>query len=165
MPIIICINHKPIYYHNTNNFYDYKDRILKNIDTHEHEVFYCGQAMGRADHYLVKAINDNEKIKIYYRTKNNMPFTYLGETNVADIVLYRSVTKEIKADENERLQTHIVIRSGDVINRPVSTNNFTGPGKFKKDILLECGLIDVNYNKHPSLHTKDINQGFYYYQV
>ena len=46
----------------------------------------------------------------------------------------------------------------------VPTNNFTGSGKFKKDVLVHSGLRNTNGDIIIH-HNKNTNIGFYYYSA
>ena len=89
-----------------------------------------------------------------------MPYTYLGDTNIVDIIQYRKLPKNVDTNVNERLQIHLIINN--ISNNLVPINNFTGSGKFKKDILVHSGLRDLNDNSIIP-HNRNTNLGFYYY--
>ena len=61
---------------------------------------------------------------------------------------------------DERLQIHLIITN--ITNSVVSINNFIGTGKFKKDVLVHSGLLDINNNSIIP-HNRNTNLGFYYY--
>ena len=138
------------------------DKILLNVLNGEYEVFYSGQNQGKLDYQLINSINNNEEFKIYYRPKTNQLYTYLGKTNLVKIKQDRQIHIGINADLNQKLQLHLVIRN--IHNTKVPINNFTGPGKYKKDVLVHSDLI----NKNDDIiidHNKNTNIGFYYYHV
>ena len=58
------------------------------------------------------------------------------------------------------IQIHLIIKNIENISIPI--NNFSGSGKYKKDVLIHAGLRDVNYNLITE-HNKSINIRFYYY--
>jgi hypothetical protein len=133
-----------------NNFYDYsgEDRILKNILSGEHEVFYSGQNQGMLDHKLIDAVNASSTFKVYYRKKSNSPFIFLGSTNYSSIVKERSIPKNINSLPNERLQIRLVLKN--IQDIQIDTH-FDGVGKYKKAVLQHCNF-NTNLN---------INLGFY----
>lgn len=89
---------------NVLNDYSNQDRILKNIITGNYEVFYSGQNQGRLDYQLIDAVNSLSTFRVYYRSKNNSPFIFLGNTNYSSIVNERVIAKGINTLPNERLQ-------------------------------------------------------------
>lgn len=125
--------------------YDYRDRILQNIvNTNNYEIFYSGQDTGRSDQRLLDTIDNNQNVLIYYRTKINSPFTFLGETRNYNVVQYRTLPIGETTEQNERLQLHFVI------DNPMNTvipQIFTGPGRYKYDVQYHLGLIDNEKNK------------------
>ena len=164
MPVILTITNKPTTVDGSGNIYDYSgyDRILHNILTNEYEVFYSGQNQGVLDHHLIDSINNREIFKIYYRPRTNMPYKYLGETNIVDVIQYRKIPIREDSSQDEKLKIHMVVKN--IQNIMVPTNNFTGSGKFKKDILVHSGLRNTN-NDIIIQHIKNTNIGFYYYSV
>jgi hypothetical protein len=162
MPIVITITNEPITVDGSGNIYDYSgyDRILRNILKNEYETFYSGQNQGKLDQQLIDSINNQETFKIYYRPKTSISYTYLGETNIVDIIQYRQVPIGIDASQDEKLQLHMVVRN--IYNTIVPTNNFEGSGKFKKDVLVHSGLRNTNGDIIIQ-HNKNTNIGFYYY--
>ena len=54
-------------------------------------MFYSGQNQGKLDYQLIKAIQNNELFKVYYRAKDSMPYTYLGFTYSSNIIQYREL--------------------------------------------------------------------------
>ena len=91
-----------------------------------------------------------------------MPFKYLGETRQVDIIQYRTNIVGINAEYNERLQIHLNVINTQVINTQVPENNFTGSGRYKKDILVHRGLRDIN-DESIIEHNRNTNIGFYKY--
>lgn len=164
MPIVITITNEPTTVDGTGILYDYSgyDRILHNIINNDYEIFYSGQNQGRMDQQLIQSIINQETFKIYYREKTGVSYTYLGDTNVVDIIQYRRLPVGIRASQDEKLQLHMVVN--DIHNTLVPTNNFTGSGKFKKDILVHSGLRNTNDDIIIE-HNKNTNIGFYYYSV
>ena len=160
MPVIITITNEPISVE--GKIYDYSkyDRILKNVCKDEYEVFYSGQNKGIYDHQLIDAIENDELVKVYYRPKKNMSYTYLGYTNNTDIIQYRKLPINVGTKSKERLQIHLIIDK--IINKSIPENEFTGTGKFKKDVLVHAGLRDIN-NKSIIPHNRNTTLGFYYY--
>ena len=161
MPIIITITNEPINFDGSliYNYSDY-DRILKNIFKNEYEVFYSGQNRGKMDYQLINAIENNDLFKIYYRPKKSMSYTYLGYTINSSIIQYRKVPLNTNTSTEERLQIHLVVKN--IENCLIPTNNFSGSGKYKKDLLVHAGLRDQNDNSILQ-HNKNTNIGFYYY--
>ena len=49
-----------------------------------------------------------------------------------------------------------------VINKTIPKNNFTGAGKFKKDVAVYNKLLDIDGTELIH-HNKNINNGYYYY--
>jgi len=154
MPIIITMTNEPTALDNCGNIYD---RILRN-NINEYEVFYNVPSQGTLDQPLIDAIINKEKIKIYYRSNNRVKFTYLGETNIVDIIQYRQVPLEINATNHETLQLHMVVKT--IHNKIVPRNNFKGSDEFKKDVLVHSGLINTNGENTIQYHE---NTGLYYY--
>ena len=163
MPIIITITNGHAMNDETGQpVYDYSgyDRLLHNIFDNEYEVFYSGQNKGQLDWQLTHCYENNELFKIYYRHQTSIPYTYLGETTRVQILQERQVAPGITATLNEKLHLHLIVRN--IHNVPVPVNNFTGSGKFKKDILVHAGLRTIN-NEIIIDHNKNTNIGFYYY--
>jgi hypothetical protein len=135
-----------------NNFYDYsgEDRILKNIISGDYEIFYSGQNQGILDHKLIDSVNETSLFMVYYRTKSNSPFIFLGSTNYSSIIKERTIGKGINSLPNERLQIRLVIP---IINiKDIKINSqFNGIGKYKKAVLQHS-----NFNTNVNLHL-----GFY----
>ena len=123
------------------NLYDYsgQDRILKNIFSGEHEVFYSGQNQGKKDSELIDAVNSLSNFKIFYRRKKNMPFIFLANTNYSSIVKERIVGKGVNALPTERLQIRLVIPFINVENTQIPTQ-FEGSGCYKKSVLQYCNF-------------------------
>ena len=160
MPIILTITNEIISLDGElYNYADY-DRILKNIHKNEYEVFYSGQIQGIIDYQLINAIENNENFKIYYRKNKKKPYKFLGETNIVNVVQYRKVPTYTDSEINDRLQIHLVIQN--IFDTEIPRNNFTGSGKYKKDILVHAGLRDT-YNNSLIPHNRNTNIGFYYY--
>ena len=165
MPSILTITNVPIgSFDNSSKVYDYSknDRILKNIHKNEYEVFYSGQNEGGLDYQLTNAIEKKEIFKVYYRRKKNIPYKYLGETNNVDIIQYRKCPIGVDTNPNERLQIHLIINNP--TNNLVPTNDFTGSGKFKKDVLVHAGLRNTNGDIIIP-HNKNLCIGFYSYNL
>jgi len=135
---------------NNLNDYSIQDRILKNIITGDYEVFYSGQNQGRLDYQLVNAVNSLSTFRVYYRSKNNLPFIFLGYTNYSRIVNERTIAKGIDTLPNERLQIKLIIPEANIINILVVADS-EGVGCYKKAILDHSGF-STNVN---------INLGFY----
>jgi hypothetical protein len=135
---------------NNLNDYSIQDRILKNIITGDYEVFYSGQNQGRLDYQLVNAVNSLSTFRVYYRSKNNLPFIFLGHTNYSRIVNERTIAKGIDTLPNERLQIKLIIPEANIINILVVADS-EGVGCYKKAILDHSGF-STNVN---------INLGFY----
>ena len=144
MPIIITISHY-------DNYYEYCDKILKNIFNNDYEIFYNGQVQGNQDHKLLSAIENNDVFKIYYRHELNKPFIYLGETNISKIIKHRNTPINTISNPNDRLLLHLIIKSENIQNINIPDNNFIGSGKYKKDIFIHAN-IPINSNT---------NLGFY----
>ena len=162
MPVIITITNEPITVNSSDTVYNYSeyDRILKNVCSTEYEVFYSGQNKGRLDYQLINAIQNHELFKVYYRSKKNMPYIYLGVTDSSNIIQYRTLPINIDTNTEQRLQIHLIINN--IENRPVPIHNISGSGKYKKDVLIHAGLRDINDNSITP-HNKNTNIGFYYY--
>jgi hypothetical protein len=164
MPVIITITNEPTTVDSNGLSYIYNyseyDRILKNVCKNEYEVFYSGQNQGIFDYQLTNAIENNDIFKVYYRPKKSMSYTYLGYTNNINIIQYRILPLNVNTNTNQRLQIHLIINN--ITNSLVPINNFTGSGKFKKDILVHSGLRDINDNSIIQ-HNRNTNLGFYYY--
>ena len=160
MPCIITLTSESLIINGVEYDYHKYDRILKNINKKEYEVFYSGQNQGKLDYQLIKAIQNNELFKVYYRAKDSMPYTYLGFTYSSNIIQYRELPINVNTNTEQRLQIHLIIKNIENISIPI--NNFSGPGKYKKDVLIHAGLRDVNYNLITE-HNKSTNIGFYYY--
>lgn len=143
--IVITITSKVSISGNNKYNYQYGDRILKNIEKEEYEVFYSGQNQGMMDHLLINAVNTNKNFKVYYRQSNNSSFIYLGMTNISRIIQDRKkpIGRSNNTNINERLQIHLLIKNID--NEPVKSNNFTGSGRYKKDIFVHSN-ISINNN-------------------
>jgi hypothetical protein len=135
---------------NNLNDYSVQDRILKNIITGDYEVFYSGQNQGRLDYQLVNAVNSLSTFRVYYRSKNNLPFIFLAHTNNSRIINERTIAKGINTLPNERLQIKLIIPEANIINILVVANS-EGVGCYKKAILDHSGF-STNVN---------INLGFY----
>lgn len=164
MPVIITITNEPTTVDNSDRVYNYSeyDRILKNVcNTTEYDVFYSGQNKGTLDYQLIKAIKDTDLFKVYYRPKKKMSYKYLGFTHKSDIIKYREIPVNIDTNIEQRLQIHLIINNIEDISVP--THNFTGSGKYKKDVLIHAGLRDVN-NISIIEHNRNTNIGFYYYE-
>jgi hypothetical protein len=88
MTTIVCITSKPITI-STGDTYDYsgEDRILRNILTNEHEVFYSGQNQGKDDYKLIESVESQSLFKVYYRNSSNLAIVQ------ADILLCRCFRK------------------------------------------------------------------------
>mgnify|MGYP003389452038 CR=1 FL=1 len=84
----------------------------------------------------------------------------MGYTNKVNIKQNRILPINVDTNVNERLQIHLIINN--IIDNIVPKNNFTGSGKFKKDVLVHSGLIDINNNSIIQ-HNRNTNLGFYYY--
>jgi len=164
MPIVITITNESTILDGSGNIYDYSgyDRILRNILNNEYEIFYSGQNQGKLDQQLIDSISNQETFKIYYRPKTSISYTYLGETNIVDVIHKRKVRIGIDASPDQKLQLHMVVSN--IHNTIVPTNNFTGSGKFKKDVLVHSGLRNTNGDIIIQ-HNKNTNIGFYYYSA
>ena len=146
--IIICMNTEQVKI--SDKVYDYGDRVLKNIETNVHEVFYSGQKQGGKDQMLLDAIEEGCLIKIFYRFKNAKSFTYLGETEKSDIVQYRKINKNIDAKYDELLQIRFILDN--IVNEDVPIYFEKGVyTRYKKDIFKY-----LNYDKK-----LDYVQGFH----
>ena len=143
MPVIITITNQPINIDGSNEVcnYDKYDRILRNINKNEYEVFYSGQNKGQMDYQLIDAITNNDTFKVYYRPRKSMNFTYLGYTNNVNVVQYRTLPLNIRSNSNERLQIHLTINN--ISNTPVPINDFIGSGRYKKDILVHLLFVQI----------------------
>jgi hypothetical protein len=148
------MTNEPTALDNCGNIYD---RILRN-NINEYEVFYNVPSQGTLDKPLMDAIINKEKIKIYYRSNNRVKFTYLGETNIVDIIQYRQVPLEINATNHDTLQLHMVVKT--IHNKIVPRNNFKGSDEFKKDVLVHSGLINTTGENMIQYYE---NTGLYYY--
>ena len=144
-----------------NSFYNYNDRITKNIFNNNHEIYYSGQKKGKMDNILLKGIKDNDEFKIYYRYKKMESFIELGSTKLVKILSQRKVENGIEANDNEILKLYLIVKN--VINKTIPKNNFTGAGKFKKDVAVYNGLMDIDGNELIH-HNKNTNNGYYYYK-
>jgi hypothetical protein len=133
--------------------YDYsgQDRILKNLNKNEYEIFYCGQNQGGLDHQLISSIANGDTFRIYYRSKTNIPYTFLGETDISSVIQYRTVPLLENSVPTSRLQIHLVIRNEHVVNQIVPNTLYDGVGKYKKTVL--------NHSNFPI--NKNTNLGFY----
>jgi len=132
----------------STNFYDYsgEDRILKNIISGDYEVLYSGQNQGRMDYQLIDAVNSDSVFRIYYRKKNNSPFTFIGETHYSTIIKERVVGKGINALPTQRLQIRFVIHAINIKNILIDTE-FEGVGCYKKAVLQHSHFpTDLNVN-------------------
>ena len=163
MPLIITITHEPINFENSTQVYDYSlyDRILKNIFREEYEVYYSGQNKGLMDHYLLTGIENREIFKVYYRNKKGIPYIYLGETKEVSVVQNRRIPINETSNSEERLKISLIIKT--ISNTLVPENNFTGTGKYKKDVLVHAGLRDLDNNSIIP-HNRNTNLGYYYYE-
>jgi len=162
MPIIITMTNEPTPVDGSGKVYDYSnfDRILENVCKPEYEVFYTGQRMGRLDYQLINAIQNDELFIVYYRPKKSIPYKYLGSTYSSNIIQYRTLPINIDTNTEQQLQIHLIINN--IENSSVPINNFHGPGRYKKDVLVHAGLRDVTGN--PIIqHNTNTNIGFYYY--
>ena len=164
MPVIITITNVPTTVHSSYTVYNYSeyDRILKNVCKNEYEVFYSGQNKGIIDYQLINAIQNVDLFEVYYRSKKNMPYIYLGATYSSNIIQYRTLPINVDTNIEQRLQIHLIIN--DIKNISVPTNNISGSGKYKKDVLIHAGLRDNN-NNIIIPHNKNTNIGFYYYSA
>jgi hypothetical protein len=158
MPVIITITNGKV--HVDGYSYSYYDRILQNFFTKEFEIFYSGQNQGVLDHQLLNAIANNDTFKIYYRQKKNMSFVYLGETEMVEVTQNRKAPIGINCRNEEKLHLHMNVRN--IENEVVPRLNFTGSGKYKKDIFVHSGLI-TEQGAMLIPHNKNTNLGFYYY--
>jgi len=154
MPLIITMTNEPTALDNCGNIYN---RILRN-NINEYEVFYNVPSQGTLDQLLIDTILNKEIFKIYYRPNNRVKFTYLGKTNIVDIIQYRQIPLEINATSHETLQLHMVVKT--IHNKIVPRNNFTGSDEFKKDVLVHSGLINTTGENIIQYHE---NTGLYYY--
>ena len=161
MPIIITITNDIIKLNNSIKVYNYYERILNNIYKNEYDVFYSGQNKGRLDYQLTDSIKNDEIFKIYYRPYKNMSYKYLGYTTEVKIEKIRKLPLNVDTTIDQRLQIHLIINNID--NKVVPINDFTGPGKFKKDVFVHSGLIDTNNNTIKE-HNRNTNLGFYYFE-
>lgn len=98
--IIITITNEPVSVDGGHEVYDYNDRILKNIFSSTHEIYYSGQNTARNDHILVNAIKQKHPFKVYYREKKKMSFTYLGVSTQIEKI--KSRTKDVGNIQNTR---------------------------------------------------------------
>ena len=131
---------------NVLNDYSNQDKILKNIITGNYEVFYSGQNQGRLDYQLIDAVNSLSTFRVYYRSKNNSPFIFLGNTNYSSIVNERVIAKGINTLPNERLQIKLIIPEANIINIVVLPDS-EGIGCYKRAILDHSGFSsNVNIN-------------------
>jgi len=152
MTTIVCITSEPITI-STGDIYDYsgEDRILRNILTNEHEVFYSGQNQGKEDYKLIESVENHSLFKIYYRNGSNKPFLYLGSTNVSSIIRERVIRTGINTVPLERLQIRLVLPFENIRNEEINTE-FEGVGKYKKAVL---------QHSHFEITGKNLNLGFY----
>ena len=160
MPVIITITLEPVTVAGGEGVYYYDDRILRNISNNEYEVFYSGQNQGRLDYQLTRAIGNNDEYKIYYRKKKNKPYIYLGSTHSVTIVRDRTIAVGENSIQSQKLLLHL--NNITIHNNNVPENTFTGPGRYKKDILVHAGLRNIN-NEQIIPHNKNFNLGFYSY--
>ena len=135
------------------NILDYtgEDRILFNIMTNDYEVLYSGQNHGNADIKLIDSVEQHSEFRIYYRKKINIPFIYLGLTNISSIIQERIVPNGTTSVSNERLQIRLIILAKNVINQQINAE-FEGIGKYKKSVLQHS-----NFN----INGKNLYVGFY----
>ena len=145
--LIIAITSSKIQVENYE--YDYSnskgDRILQNIHSNEYEVFYSGQNQGQFDNQLEDAVKNKKLIKIFYRKRANISFTYLGETNISSIIQNRNpnVGRGINSNKDDRLQIHMVVKNP--INDKVPDKNKGKYSRYKRDILDYVGT-DIKPN-------------------
>jgi hypothetical protein len=152
MTTILCITSEPITI-STGDIYDYsgEDRILRNILTNEHEVFYSGQNQGKMDYKLIESVESQSLFKIYYRNSSNKPFLYLGSTNISSIIRERVIGIGIDSVPLERLQIRLVLPFENIRNEEINTE-FEGVGKYKKAVL---------QHSHFEITGQNLNLGFY----
>lgn len=160
MPVIITITNGPHTGGSSGYIYSYYDRILYNIFTKEFEVFYSGQNQGVLDHLLLDAVDNNDIFKIYYRQKKNIPFVYLGETDMVAVTQNRKVPTGIDCRNDDKLHLHMIVRN--IENTEVPHMKFVGSGKYKKDIFVHSGLR-TEQGSILIPHNKNTNLGFFYY--
>jgi hypothetical protein len=119
--------------------YNYSgDRILCNIFTGDHEIYYSGQNQGLMDYKLLNAIHDNVLFRVYYRN-NTREFIFLGFTNNVSVVRERTVQFGINSSPNQRLFIKLIIPHQNIRNERVYTD-FVGTGKYKKAVLRHSGF-------------------------
>lgn len=140
MPVtLITITAEPLSI--DNNFYNYsaEDRILKNILTEDHEVFYSGQNQGKLDYKLINGVNEHDVFRVYYRRAHGEPFVFLGSTNQSSIIQERTIVRGVNSLPEERLQIRLVIPANNISNETIHTQ-FEGSGKYKKAVLQHSGF-------------------------
>lgn len=160
MPCVVCITNGPVKVDSSDYNYHEYDRILKNIDKDQYEVFYSGQNKGKLDYQLINAIQKKELFKVYYRCKKGISYTYMGETYSSNIIQYRKLPIDVDTNTDQRLQIHLIINNIENISVPIK--NISGLGRYKKDVLIHTGLRDINDNSIIK-HNGNISIGFYYY--
>jgi len=135
----------------------YRDRVLENIVTHDLEVFYDGQDLGREDHHLVNSINEfnagrNVLIKFYMRQTNLGRFTYMGEVSEIQRIQIRSTPINTRTNTEERMKVHFVIKRANRrhIEIPIVPDLLnTGVGCYINLVFYDLGIIEYNLIPDP----------------
>lgn len=126
------------------------------------KMFYSGQAMGRYDHTLEDAVNRELEFTVYFRSKNNMPFSFIGVTKHVQIIRHRQCEKNTYAAEDERLLLGLTFAQYNDPSGPMAKvmEVFKYDGRYKFDVLYELNAIDRLGNQTCPFN-KNKNLGFY----
>lgn len=153
--IVITMTGAPKAYLNYN--YSNIDRVLEDRfrKCRPLEIFYSGQVKGIDDDKLIDAINENMSFSIYHREKLGIPFNYVGMTTDVKITKDRSVPKGQHAEEDERLQLHILVNKPDMIR--IAPTPGRGLKQFKLHVFDHAGLSEFCNNRFKGIYLKKNN--------
>mgnify|MGYP001172433866 CR=1 FL=1 len=126
------------------------------------QMLYSGQTMGRNDHVLADAVNRQLEFIVYYRNKDNIPFSLIGKTKHVRIARHRQCEKNTYASEDERLLLELTFTDfndpSDPSAPPATVMEvFQYDGRYKFDVLYSLNAIDrlgnqvIPFNKNNSL--------------
>lgn len=126
------------------------------------KMFYSGQAMGMYDHTLVDAVNRELEFTVYFRSKNNIPFSWVGMTKSVKIIRHRQCQKNTYAAKDERLLLELTFTRFNDPSGPMTKvmEVFSYDGRYKFDVFYSLNAIDRLGNQICPFN-RNKNLGFY----
>lgn len=130
MSVLVFISNK--------NEHNYQDKITNGV------VKYVGQRYGKRDYIITDGIRENKVFKVYYRHRQNIPFTFLGETRNVSVLQQRTKKIGVKATDDELLQ--IELRVETIVNRKLQGRQFKRVAMEENGLSINTSLLSGIYN-------------------